>query len=47
VHHRAYDRFGFVLAPHIGRAFRKERKHAREHASRAKLKAALDGKGWT
>jgi hypothetical protein len=45
-HHRLYDHGQLALLPHIGRAFRRERAHARTHVSRAGLRRALAGGGW-
>lgn len=44
--HRAYDRNGFALGPHLQGACQRELEHAREHASEAALAAALAGQGW-
>jgi hypothetical protein len=45
-HHRAYDRFGFALARHLGDEWHSERAHAIEHATGAELERALRGEGW-
>ena len=45
-HHRLYDRGELALRPYLGAGFRRERRHARQHVSAARLKRALEGQGW-
>ncbi|MFL5844502.1 MAG: HNH endonuclease [Solirubrobacteraceae bacterium] len=45
-HHRLYDRGELALKPYLGAGWRRERRHAREHAGATALRRALEGGGW-